>query len=58
MTPISIIFRRFSINENCAEVVPNHFVPIIQCSRKALVKRHASYNLCPTPFKKLHQRHT
>ena len=32
-----------------AEFVPNHFVPIIQDSRKVLVKRHASYNTCPTP---------
>ena len=32
-----------------AEFVPNHFVPIIQDIRKVLVKRHASYNTCPTP---------
>ena len=36
-----------------AEFVPNHFVPIIHDSRKVLVKRHASYNSCPTPIKKL-----
>ena len=53
MTPISIMFKRFGINENCAEVVPNHFVPIIQDSRKVFVKRHWSYNLCPKPIKKL-----
>ena len=52
-TPISIMFSRIGINENCAEFVPNHFVPIIQDSRKVLVKRHASYNSCPTPIKKL-----
>ena len=43
------MFRRIGINENCAEFVPNHFLPIIQDSRKVLVKRHASYNSCPTP---------
>ena len=53
ITPISIIFSRIGINESCAEFVPNHFVPIIQDSRKVLVKRHASYNSCPTPMKKL-----
>ena len=53
ITPISIMFSRIGINENCAEFVPNHFVPIIQDSRKVLVKRHASYNSCPTPMKKL-----
>ena len=47
------MFSRISINENCAEFVPNHFVPIIQDSRKVLVKRHTSYNSCPTPMKKL-----
>ena len=47
------MFSRIGINENCAEFVPNHFVPIIQDSRKVLVKRHASYNSCPTPMKKL-----
>ena len=52
-TPISIMFSRIGTNENCAEFVPNHFVPIIQDSRKVLVKRHASYNSCPTPIKKL-----
>ena len=36
-----------------AEFVPNHFVPIIQDSRKVLVKRHACYNSCPTLIKKL-----
>ena len=51
-TPILIMFSRIGINENCAEFVPNHFVPIIQDSRKVLVKRHASYNSCPTPIKK------
>ena len=34
-TPISIMFSRIGINENCAEFVPNHFVPIIQGSRKS-----------------------
>ena len=29
-TPISVMFSKNSINENCAEFVPNHFVPIIQ----------------------------
>ena len=53
ITPISIMFSRIGINENCAEFVPNHFVPIIQDSCKVLVKRHASYNSCPTPMKKL-----
>ena len=52
-TAISIMFRRIGINENCAEFVPNHFLPIIQDSRKVLVKSHASYNSCPTPIKKL-----
>ena len=52
-TPISIMFSRIGINENYAEFVPNHFVPIIQDSRKVLVKRHASHNSCPTPTKKL-----
>ena len=56
ITPISIMFSRIGINENCAEFVPNHFVPIIQDSRKVLVKRHASYNSCPTPIKN-YQRH-
>ena len=37
------MFSRFGINENCAEFLPNHFVPNIQDSRKFLVKRHASY---------------
>ena len=36
-----------------AEFVPNHFVPINQESCKVLVKRYASYNLCPTSIKKL-----
>ena len=49
ITPISIMSSRIGINENCAEFVPNHFLPIIQDSRKVLVKRHASYNSCPTP---------
>ena len=47
------MFSRIGINENCAEFVPNHFVPIIQDSRKVLVKSYASYNSCPTPIKKL-----
>ena len=53
ITPISIMSSRIGINENCAEFVPNHFLPIIQDSRKVLVKSHASYNSCPTPIKKL-----
>ena len=52
-TPISIMFSRIGVNENCAEFVSNYFVPIIQESCKVLVKRHASYNLCPTPIKKI-----
>ena len=36
-----------------AEFVPNHFVPIVQDGHKVLLKRHAFYNLCPTPIKKL-----
>ena len=52
-TPISVMFSRIGINENCAEFVPNHFLPIIQDSRKVLVKGHASYNSCPIPIKKL-----
>ena len=52
-TPISIMFSRIGVNENCAEFVSNYFVPTIQESCKVLVKRHASYNLCPTPIKKL-----
>ena len=52
-TPISNMFSRSGIYENCAEFVPNHFVPIIQDSHKVLVKRHASYNSWPTPIKKL-----
>ena len=52
-TPISIMFSRIGKNENSAEFAPNHFVPIIQESCKVLVKRYASYNLCPTPIKKL-----
>ena len=47
------MFSRFGINENCAEFVPNHFVPTIQDRRKVLVKKHASYNSCPIPIKKL-----
>ena len=53
ITPISIMFSRIGVNENCAEFVSNYFVPTIQESCKVLVKRHASYNLCPTPIKKL-----
>ena len=52
-TPISIMFSRIGVNENCAEFVSNYFVPTIQESCKVLVKRHASYNLCPTPIKKI-----
>ena len=33
-TPISIMFSRIGTNENCAEFVPNPFVPIIQDNRK------------------------
>ena len=55
-TPISIMFSRIGVNENCAEFVSNYFVPIIQESCKVLVKRHAFYNLCPTPIKK-YKRH-
>ena len=47
------MFSRTDINENCAEFVANNFVPIIKCSRKVLLKRHASYNSCPKPTKKL-----
>ena len=55
-TPISIMFSRIGVNENCAEFVSNYFVPTIQESCKVLVKRHASYNSCPTPIKN-YQRH-
>ena len=51
-TTISIMFSRIGVNENCAEFASNYFVPIIQESCKVLVKRHAFYNLCPTPIKK------
>ena len=47
------MFSRSGVNENCAEFVSNYFVPTIQESCKVLVKRHASYNLCPTPIKKI-----
>ena len=47
------MFSRIGVNENCAEFVSNYFVPTIQESCKVLVKRHASYNLCPTPIKKI-----
>ena len=47
------MFNRIVVNENCVEFVFNHFIPIIQESCKVLVKRHASYNLCPTPIKKI-----
>ena len=47
------MFSRIGVNENCAEFVSNHFVPIIKESCTVLVKRHASYNLCPTPNKKI-----
>ena len=50
------MFSRIGVNENCAEFVSNHFVPIIQESCTVLVKRYASYNLCPTPIKK-YKRH-
>ena len=40
-TPISIMFSRIGVNENCAEFASNYFVPIIQESCKVLVKRHA-----------------
>ena len=46
------MFSRIGMNENCAEFVPNHFV-LIQEYCKVLVKRYASYNLFPTPIKKL-----
>ena len=39
MTPFSIMFSRTGTNENCAEFLPYHFVPIIQDGRKMLVKR-------------------
>ena len=52
-TPISIMFSRIGVNEDCAEFVSNYIVPTIQESCKVLVKRHASYNLCPTPIKKI-----
>ena len=52
-TPISIMFSRIGVNENCAEFVSNCFVSTIQESCKVLVKRHASYNLCTTPIKKI-----
>ena len=51
-TPISIMFSRIGVNENCVEFVSSYFVPTIQESCKILVKRHVSYNLCPTPIKK------
>ena len=55
-TPISIMFSRIGVNENCAEFASNYFIPIIQESCKVLVKRHAFYNLCQTPIKK-YKRH-
>ena len=39
MTPFSIMFSRTGTNENCAEFVSYHFVPINQDGRKMLVKR-------------------
>ena len=51
-TLISIMFSRIGVNENFSEFVSNYFVPTIQESCKVLVKRHVSYNLCPTPIKK------
>ena len=53
MKPISVMFSRIGINENCAEFVPNPFEPIIQDNRTVFVKRHASYNSCPQPIKKV-----
>ena len=47
------MFSRIGVNENCAEFASNHFVPIIPSSCTVLVKRHATYNLCPTPIKKI-----
>ena len=47
------MFSRIGVNEDCTEFVSNHFVPIIQESCTALLKRHTSYNLCPTPIKKI-----
>ena len=47
------MFSRIGVNENCAEFVSNYFVPTTQESCKVSVKRHASYNLCPTPIKKI-----
>ena len=41
-TPVSIMFSRIGVNENCAEFVYSYFVPINQESCKVLVKRHAS----------------
>ena len=52
-TPIPIMFSRIGVNENCAKFASNYFVPIIQEGCKILVKRHVSYNLCPTPIKKI-----
>ena len=47
------MFSRIGENENCTEFVSNYFVPTIQESCKVLVKRQASYNLCPTPIKEI-----
>ena len=52
-TPNLIIFSRNGINENSAEFVPNSFELIIQDNHTVFVKRHASYNSCPQPIKKL-----
>ena len=48
-----MMFSRIGVNENCAEFVSEYFVPSNQENCKVLVKRHASYNLCPTPIKKI-----
>ena len=45
ITSISIMFSRTGINENCAEFVPNHFVPVIQDSRK-VIHRTSKLSFC------------
>ena len=47
------MLSRIEILRNWAEFVPNHFTPIIQDSGKVLVKKHGSYNYCPTSIKNL-----
>ena len=47
------MFSRIGVNEDCAEFVSNYIVPTIQENCKVLVKGHVSYNLCPTPIKKI-----